>query len=52
MVYGGLRKGLRKVENNLMVAQTAIAAMALVGVFTVVLPLGLGIFFWKKAGGR
>lgn len=39
-------------ENNLMVAQTAIAAMALVGVFTVVLPLGLGIFFWKKAGGR
>lgn len=39
-------------ENNLMVAQTAIAAMALAGVFTVVLPLGLGIFFWKKAGGR
>lgn len=52
MVYGNLRKGLKKVENNLMVAQTAIAAMALTGVFTVVLPLGLGFFFWKKTGGR
>lgn len=39
-------------EHNLTVAQTAITAMALVGAFTVVLPLGLGIFFWKRTGGR
>lgn len=39
-------------EHNLTVAQTAITAMALVGVFTVVLPLGLGIFFWKRTRGR
>ena len=52
MVYGGLRKEWKRVENNLMVAQAAITAMALAGVFTVVLPLGLGIFFWKKTGGR
>lgn len=39
-------------ESNLVVSQAAIMAMALAGVFTAVLPLGLGIFFWKKAGGR
>lgn len=39
-------------ENSFTVAQTAITAMALAGVFTVVLPLGLGIFFWRRTGGR
>ena len=39
-------------ENNLMVAQATMIAMALAGIFTVVLPLGLGIFFWGKTGGR
>lgn len=35
-----------------MVTGTAIAAMSLAGVFTVVLPLGLGIFFRRRNGGR
>ena len=39
-------------ENNLTVASTAITAMAMAGVFTVILPLGLGLFFWKRARGR
>ena len=39
-------------EHNLMVAQATMTAMALAGIFTVVLPLGLGIFFWKRTGGR
>lgn len=39
-------------ENNLTVAPAAIAAMALAGVFTTILPLGLGALFWRKAGGR
>ena len=39
-------------EHNLMVAQATMIAMALAGIFTVVLPLGLGIFFWKRTGGR
>ena len=34
-----------------MVAQATMIAMALAGIFTVVLPLGLGIFFWKRTGG-
>ena len=39
-------------EHDLMVAQATMIAMALAGIFTVVLPLGLGIFFWKRTGGR
>lgn len=38
--------------NNLTVAPAAIIVMALVGVFTLILPLGLGIFFWRKSNGR
>lgn len=52
MVYRSLRRELKEVENNLTVASTAITAMALTGVFTVILPLGLGLFFWKRTGGR
>ena len=51
MVYGVPRKELKNMENNLMVAQATMTAMALAGIFTVVLPLGLGIFFWRKTGG-
>ena len=36
---------------SLTVTPTAII-MALVGLFTLVLPLGLGIFFWRKSKGR
>lgn len=39
-------------DNNLTVAPTAIIVMALVGVFTLVLPLGLGVVFWKKTRGQ
>lgn len=52
MVYGVLRKELKNMEHNLMVAQATMIAMALAGIFTVALPLGLGIFFWKRTGGR
>ena len=52
MMYGVLRKELKNMENNLMVAQATMTAMALAGIFTVVLPLGLGIFFWRRTGGR
>lgn len=52
MVYRSLRRELKEVENNLTVTSTAITAMAMVGVFTVILPLGLGLFFWKRARGR
>lgn len=38
--------------NNLTVAPAAIFVMALVGVFTLILPLGLGVFFWKRAKGQ
>ena len=34
------------------VAPEAIAAMGLVGLFALMLPLGLALFFWKRAGGR
>lgn len=37
---------------SLTVTPTAIIIMALVGLFTLVLPLGLGIFFWQKSKGR
>lgn len=37
---------------SLTVTPTAIIIMALVGLFTLVLPLGLGIFFWRKSKGR
>ena len=43
MVYGVLRKELKNMEHNLMVAQATMIAMALAGIFTVALPLGLGI---------
>lgn len=39
-------------ENNLTVSSAAMAAMALAGVFTVILPLGLGLFFRRRTGGR
>ena len=39
-------------DNNLTVAPTAIIVMALVGVFTLILPLGLGVFFWKRTKGQ
>lgn len=39
-------------DNNLTVAPTAIIVMALVGVFTLILPLGLGVIFWKKTKGQ
>ena len=34
------------------VSYAAMAVMALVGLFTVVFPLGLGLVFWRKFGGR
>ena len=34
------------------VSYAAMAVMALVGLFTVVFPLGLGLVFWRKCGGR
>lgn len=34
------------------VSYAAMAIMALVGLFTVVFPLGLGLVFWKRCGGR
>ena len=34
------------------VSYAAMAVMALVGLFTVVFPLGLGLAFWRKFGGR
>lgn len=39
-------------EHNLTVAPAVIGAMAAAGIFTLVLPLALGIFFWKRAQGR
>lgn len=39
-------------ENTLTVTSAAMAAMALAGIFTVVLPLGLGLFFRRRTGGR
>lgn len=32
------------------VSYAAMAVMALVGLFTVVFPLGLGLVFWKRCG--
>ena len=34
------------------VSQSAIAVMILVALFTVVLPLGLGLWFRRRTGGR
>ena len=34
------------------VSSAAMAVMALVGLFTVVFPLGLGLVFWRRCGGR
>ena len=34
------------------VSYAAMAVMALVGLFTVVFPLGLGLVFWRRYGGR
>ena len=34
------------------VSYAAMAVMALVGLFTVVFPLGLGLVFWRRCGGR
>ena len=34
------------------VSYAAMAVMALVGLFTVLFPLGLGLVFWRKCGGR
>ena len=52
MVYRCLRRELNIVEHNLTVAPAVIGAMAAAGIFTLVLPLALGIFFWKRAQGR
>lgn len=38
--------------SNLTVAPAAIIVMDLVGVFTLILPLGRGIFFWRKSKGQ
>lgn len=34
------------------VSYASMAVMALMGLFTVVFPLGLGLVFWKRCGGR
>ena len=53
MVYCGDRKELLKILESLTLTPTAIIInMALVGLFTLALPLGLGIFFWRKSKGR
>lgn len=51
MVYCDHRK-LLKMISNLTVAPAAIIVMALVGVFILILPLGRGIFFWRKSKGQ
>ena len=53
MVYCGDRKELLKILESLTLTPTAIIInMALVGLFTLAPPLGLGIFFWRKSKGR